>query len=198
MHVIIIIVTFAVLTLFEHIPVNSKFSSFNDSLNISEASNRDFSTFLIHHFATIPTTWMMVLVICFMSVNSVFLGISISCSPTKTTLFGAVCLIEKLIQTFTLAVILQSSKVKHSTFWYITVFYSLISPAAAILINTTGNDRRTGIFASVSSGFFLHIGFILWRSTFLMPFDWKKHELFIVCVLFFLGVCMEGASDYLG
>jgi high-affinity Fe2+/Pb2+ permease len=48
-------------------------------------------------------------------------------------------------------------------------------------------DLLTGIFLSISAGVFVFIGLLLWRKTFLTPFDWTKKELVIVCVIFFLG-----------
>lgn len=184
--------TYALFTLLEHIPVKNSHNSYNDSINGSEASTRDFSQFLVHHFSTIPTISMMVIVYIFLAINSLFLGITLSISYNKVT-FIIAALVAKLVEAFTLGLLLQSAQAKPIWFWVAIIIYSLITPLTGMFVPDFG-PVVSGGFAAGSFGFFLYIGMLLWRATFLLPFDWKRSELVVVCSSFVVAVLIEAIT----
>ena len=184
--------TYAIFTFLEHIPTTQTHSSFQDSLN-SDASNRDFSQFLVHHFSTVPNKWMLVIVFVFLLVNSVFMGIGLSCT-TSFIAFTIAASIAKLVEAFTLGLLLQTDQTKPIAYWISVFTYSVATPITALAFPSKGDKTTTGVFSSISLGFFLYLGILLWRATFLLPFDWRKSELAYVCSSFAVAIVIEALT----
>jgi zinc transporter 1/2/3 len=192
LYLYIAIATYAVFTFLEHIPASHSNSSFQDSLN-SDASNRDFSQFLVHHFSTVPSRWMLAIVFLFLLMNSVFMGIGLSCARSFIA-FTVAASIAKLVEAFTLGLLLQTDQTKPLVYWICVIVYSLTTPITALCFPSKDNNITKGVFSSISLGFFLYLGILLWRATFLLPFDWRKSELVYVCASFAIAIIIEALT----
>lgn len=190
-HLYIALGVFVLFTLMEHIPGSQSRLSMQDSMN-SEGSTRDFSHFLVHHFSTVPSKSHFIISYLFLIANAILMGLALLCSVCcdKKNIYAVFIAysIAKMVESFTLGLLLQSSQSKLLIFWVLTTIYSIATPITYISFNYPEQKnigkRAQGILTSISMGFFLYLGILLWRATFLLPFDWRKYELFIVCASF--------------
>ena len=186
--------TYALFTFLEHIPTSNQFS-LQESLN-SEGSARDFSQFLVHHFSTVPSKWMLAIVFIFLLVNSVFMGIGLSCTDHFIG-FSIASAISKLVEAFTLGLLLQTDQTRPLPYWICVIVYSITTPVTGLCFPSKSDIIMRGYFAAISLGFFLYLGILLWRATFLLPFDWRRKELFYVCASFSFAIIIEALSKLL-
>ena len=56
------------------------------------------------------------------------------------------------------------------------------------------NPILNAVASSLSAGLFLFIGILLWRKTFLTPFDWQKKELVIVSIVFICSLAVQSLT----
>jgi zinc transporter ZupT len=160
----------------------------------------DYSVFLMHHFTTVPSFWLQVLIyICFLG-HSVVLGFAFAFQRAEhaavTISLLVFLLIEKFLEAFTITLLLGRIE-RRSFFWALIGTYSIITPLTIIVISVANLKQRpltSGIRLAISAGVFIFIGLVLWRKTFLTPFDWKRGELALVCVFFIAGVTIPAAT----
>ncbi|OHS98252.1 ZIP Zinc transporter family protein [Tritrichomonas foetus] len=173
----------------------------NEVREISHESVKDFSVFLMHHFTALPSVWLQVTVFIFLILHSIVIGFAISIQ-TNTSIGAFISLvfattIEKLVEAFTMTILIRKDRIKPFTFWTLAVIYSLATPATIIGLSFSSihaNNKIIGILISISSGVFLFIGLLLWRKTFLTPFDWQKSEIVVVSLTFFFSVVIQALT----
>lgn len=170
-------------------------SNFHD---VSDDSVKDFSVFLMHRFTAIPSMWMRIIVYTFLSFHAVVIGFAIVTTDTTKIYFTLILatVVEKFVESFTISLIARKGQSSLIIFWICIVLYSLITPASIIVFYISkihNNPILNAISSSLSAGLFLFIGILLWRKTFLTPFDWQKRELAIVSVVF---VCSLGIQSF--
>jgi hypothetical protein len=108
----------------------------------------------------------------------------------------AVVIIEKFVESFTLTLMLGRIP-NPIVFWLMVTFYAISTPLTILIVGWCKLKDRvvlTGVFMSISAGVFIFIGLLLWRKTFLTPFDWKKSEIVLVCVVFILGTGIQALT----
>jgi len=80
------------------------------------------------------------------------------------------------------------------------IFYSLLTPITILVlgvgfdINSDDNKELSYVSQSISVGAFFFIGYILWRKTFLTPFDWKRNEVLIISSLFIISILIQALT----
>jgi hypothetical protein len=58
----------------------------------------------------------------------------------------------------------------------------------------TEDEKWCGVCLSISAGVFLFVGSLLWRRSFLTPFDWKRKEIAVFSGLFVLGILIAACT----
>jgi hypothetical protein len=160
----------------------------------------DYSVFLMHHFAAIPSLWLQLLAyLCFLG-HSVALGIAFAfqraAHPAIAISLLVFLLIEKFLEAFTVTLMLGKIEGRFF-FWILIVIYAIATPLTITVIAATKLKEKgmlSGICLAISAGVFIFIGLVLWRKTFLTPFDWKRGELALVCILFIIGVSIPAGT----
>lgn len=188
--------TFVFFSIVEHFPSSSSRHSLQDSMN-SEGSTRDFSHFLIHHFSTVPSKLHFWFTFLFLLTNAVLMGFSIHKCQNLSLSNYITFPVAKMVESFTLGLLLQSYQAKLLIFWCTIVLYSIASPITFIILSQLKFDKIddcTYFLTSMSVGLFLYIGILLWRATFLLPFDWRRSELLIVCASFAAAILIQALA----
>jgi len=196
---IIIVFIFVVFCIAEIRAVLHVESNQTDFYEVSDDSSKDFSVFLMHRFTAIPSGWLRIFVFIVMVVHSVILGYVITSYLSEKYFSILIATItEKVIESFTISIISRKDKSRPFVFWTLMIGYALVTPLAIILfsyINIDSNPLAGAIFSSISTGLFFFIGILLWRKTFLTPFDWQKMELFIVSVVFVGSIALQALTS---
>ena len=166
---------------------------------VSDEIGKDFSIFLMHRFTIIPSFCLQMLVFFFLIVHAIIIGFAISFRRDKAVYASILVatLVEKMIESFTITLVVRKDLMKGFVFWILLVIYACATPASIIAVavsNLDDNPTVTGSFISISAGVFLFIGLMLWRKTFLTPFDWKKREIAIVCVVFIVSIVIQALT----
>jgi zinc transporter ZupT len=160
----------------------------------------DYSIFLMHHFTSLPSIWLRAITfICFIG-HSVVLGFAFSFyhqeHPAISVSLVLFLAIEKFLESFTVTLMYRAIA-NQFLFWSLIGLYSIVTPITIFAIQAANlRDNRTwsGVCLSISAGVFIFIGLLLWRRTFLTPFDWKKPELVVMSVLFVLGAAVPALT----
>jgi hypothetical protein len=160
----------------------------------------DYSIFLMHHFASLPSIWLRaVTFVCFLG-HSVVLAFAFSFyhkeHPAVSVSLVLFLALEKFLESFTITLMYRAIEAQ-LLFWSLIGIYSIVTPVTIFAIHSTDlrdNTTWSGVCLSISAGVFIFIGLLLWRKTFLTPFDWKKSELVLMCALFVLGAAVPALT----
>ena len=195
----IILIIFCIFCILEMKAISQVEQAQPDFRDISDDSVKDFSVFLMHRFTAIPSTWMRITVYLCLSLHSVIIAFAIA-SDTSTQIHVSLLLatvVEKFVESFTISIIARKGSSSLIRFWILIILYSLITPAFISLfyfLHIRNNVLFSAIAASLSSGLFLFLGVLLWRKTFLTPFDWQKTELIIVSTVFIASIAIQAVT----
>ena len=195
----IILIVFCIFCILEMRAISQIEHAQPDFRDISDDSVKDFSVFLMHRFTAIPSSWMRITVYVCLCLHSIIIAFAIACD-TATQIHISLLLatiVEKFVESFTISIIARKGTFSLSTFWILIVLYSLITPAFIALfyfLHIHNNILISAIASALSSGLFLFIGILLWRKTFLTPFDWQRTELIIVSTVFIVSIAIQAVT----
>jgi zinc transporter ZupT len=197
---LIILIVFSLFSIGEFSALRRSVHSAESAENSIRELSMDYTVFLMHHFPAVPPVWLQVLAyLCFLG-HSVVLGIAFSFQraehPAITISLLVFLIIEKFLEAFTVTLMLGRIE-QQILFWVLTAVYSVVTPVTIVVTALTNlKERRfsSGVCLSISAGVFVFIGLVLWRKTFLTPFDWKRGELALVCILFIIGVTIPALT----
>jgi zinc transporter ZupT len=197
---LIILIVFSIFSIGEFTAIRRSVHSAESPENSIRELAIDYTVFLMHHFTAVPPVWLQVLAnICFLG-HSVVLGIAFAFQRAEhaaiTISLLVFLIIEKFLEAFTVTLMLGRIE-RDVLFWGLTAVYSIVTPLTIIILSFTNlKEHRlsSGICLSISAGVFIFIGLVLWRKTFLTPFDWKRRELALVCLLFIIGATIPALT----
>lgn len=195
----VMIGVFALFSLFELI-VLSKYENKRNNMipEISDDSGKDYSIFLMHRFSAVPSPKILLIIFLFFLAHSIVIGFGIPLhknSPDESYYFMVFSImVEKFIETFSLTIMSLPNKISKLVIWIFATIYSVATPIMIIINFSSKSLDLIAIMFSISAGVFLFIGLLLWRKTFLTPFEWKKKELFWVSLWFFVGLLVQALT----
>jgi zinc transporter ZupT len=197
---LIILIVFSIFSIGEFSAMRQPSSAADSPGSSMRELAMDYSVFLMHHFTTIPSFWLQLIIyLCFLA-HSVVLGLAFAFQSAEhaavTISLLLFLLIEKFLEAFTVTLMLGRIE-RRLFFWALIVLYSIVTPLTIIVTSLTKLKERSvtsGICLSISAGVFIFIGLVLWRKTFLTPFDWKRRELALVCVFYIAGVTIPAVT----
>lgn len=190
--------TFALFSLIELVVLPKYENDQNDAIKrISDDSGKDYSIFLLHRFSAIPSLKLLFIIYVIFLAHSCVIGISIPFlikEHDNTYLIAVFSIfIEKIIEMYELTIMTKPNKIPTYIIWILTIIYSIPTPLIYHFVNLQ-KQKLLSIFLSISTGVFLFIGLLFWRKTFLTPFEWKKKELFLVSLWFFIGILIQALT----
>lgn len=199
MYSIVMAMVFIIFSLLEVRTGESASEQTSAGQEVSDDDKNQYSMFLMHHFAVIPSFSMQVAVFFFLAIHSVIIGFVMSFDHDSDTHISILIatIIEKMIESFTVTIMVRKDLTRVSWFWVSILVYSAITPLTIIIITLAGFHKSSlfvGICMSISAGVFLFIGLLLWKRTFMTPFDWKKKEIVIVCLIFIMSIAIEALT----
>jgi zinc transporter ZupT len=167
-----------------------------DSQELSES----YAVFVGHPRAAIPSLCLEIAVYLFFLAHSVFVAFPFVLVSDRR-LSAAVPLlvvvtIEKVIEGFTVTLLFR--RIVHSPAAVpLLLLYAAATPAAVLAMGASAigdNSTACAVCLSVSAGVFLFMGVLMWRRSFLTPFDWKKWEAALLVVLFLAGIAVPACT----
>ena len=193
----VMIGVFALFSLFELIVI-SKYKKKQGNMipEISDDSGKDYSIFLMHRFSAVPSVNLLLIIFLFFFAHSIIIGFGIPLhkdSPNESYYFMVISImVEKFIETFSLTIMSLPNKIPKCAIWIFASIYSIATPLM-VIIDFSSKSLIAYMF-SISAGVFLFIGLLLWRKTFLTPFEWKKKEIGWVSAWFVIGLSIQALT----
>jgi zinc transporter ZupT len=167
---------------------------------ISSDAPKDFSPFLMRHFSALPSHFLKGIMSIFLIVHAVIIGFAIffqrKAHLDLTTGLLVNTSVQKFIEAFGIALLLRRHA-PNLVFWVLMGVYSIATPLTVVGVGWADfqpSDLFIGSCLSISAGLFLFIGILLWRRTFLTPFDWKKVELVVLSSIFLVSIVIQALT----
>jgi zinc transporter ZupT len=195
---LIIVAVFVVLFLCEFVAI--RLPRAPSPLEDSHELSASYSLFIMRQFTAIPSLWLEIAAYLFFLAHCIFLAFPFvfvsegRVSPAVALL--VVVAIEKVLEGFTVALLFRRIARSPAAI-PLLLLYAAATPAAILAIGASSiTDDRTwcAVCLSVSAGVFLFMGFLMWRRSFLTPFDWKKWEIALFCALFVAGIALAAGA----
>lgn len=180
----------------------SELKALNDMENQKQKTYYDddhshsYGIYLAHRFDVVPSVWLQIIVYIFVIFHSIIIGFNFSGVETCSTKYmiglAISCIIEKIIESFTLSLLMTREEMQPLLFWALLILYSITTPMTMLILilnsSFTFTQQEKWVFSSISCGLFLYIGLFFWRKTFMTPFEWKKNEIIISISVFIAGI----------
>jgi zinc transporter ZupT len=166
-----------------------------------EFSATDLSTLVMHNLTSIPSRFLLFCVLAFLLAHSIIVGLAIYFQhPQHSAIVISLLVnasVEKFVEAFAVTLLLRRHQIFPWVFWSFIVVYASTTSVTILLLGTANwhdNVLLAGIFISISAGVFLFIGTLLWRRTFMTPFDWRKSELVVISLVFVGSVALQALT----
>jgi zinc transporter ZupT len=154
-----------------------------------------FSMLMMHHTGALPSVALEAIIYVFLLVHCVIIGFALYFQHQQHPAFKVSLLvnavIERLVEAFAVTLLLKRQVMPHAMFWIAMVVYVAGTPVTILALAATNlkdNKMLDAVSMSLSAGVFFFIGVLLWRKTFLTPFDWRKSELVILSTIFIISL----------
>jgi zinc transporter ZupT len=198
---VIIVAVLAFLHLSERVALSSRTSPVRLRGDFSEFSSQEAAPLLMHHVGALPSLGLECVILVSLIFHSVIIGCALYFQHEADTAMAVSLLVntavEKAVEAFAVRLLLRKQLLPKPVALVLIGLYALGTPVTVLALGSKPlKDELAldGALMSVSAGVFLYIGVLVWRRTFLTPFDWECKEVVILCVVFLCSLVVQALT----